>query len=210
MVRESIQNLCTVLANTSLTLHNLICILLLSSITIYKLASPVYGTDINCNVDIFDVVTINSNIMTLTVGCCFCSCVRRKDAKLVLSVLKDEKDKSLLRFVDVGPIYASPDYEVGIDDAIKFFPHDYDEMDGEVKIWLAQQSARDEEAAAVGDGDGDGDENGDGGGCASAEGEESPVKGDGEDAGEEADGSQPQQKDQQQPSTPAPAAPEIG
>ncbi|KAL5241449.1 hypothetical protein ACI65C_008859 [Semiaphis heraclei] len=68
-----------------------------------------------------------------------------KEAKLVLSVLMDDKDKSLLRFVDVGPIYVSPDHEVGIDDAIKFFPHDYDEMDGEVKLWLAQQEVRDEE-----------------------------------------------------------------
>lgn len=65
-----------------------------------------------------------------------------KDAKLVLSVLKDENDKSLLQFVDVGPIYVSLDYEMGIDDAIKFFPHDYDEMDGELKTLLAQ----DEEA----------------------------------------------------------------
>lgn len=63
----------------------------------------------------------------------------------MLSVLMDDKDKSLLRFVDVGPIYVSPDHEVGIDDAIKFFPHDYDEMDGEVKLWLAQQEVRDEE-----------------------------------------------------------------
>ncbi|XP_015368919.1 PREDICTED: uncharacterized protein LOC107165271 [Diuraphis noxia] len=68
-----------------------------------------------------------------------------KEAKLVLSVLMDDNDKSLLRFVDVGPIYVSPDQEVGIDDAIKFFPHDYDEMDGEVKLWLAQQEVRDEE-----------------------------------------------------------------
>ncbi|XP_025414202.1 thioredoxin domain-containing protein 3-like isoform X2 [Sipha flava] len=79
-----------------------------------------------------------------------------KDGKLVLSVLKDDNDKSLLRFVDVGPIYVSPDSDVGIDDAIKFFPHDFDQMDGEVKIWLAQQSAREEEAmAAVEDGDGE-------------------------------------------------------
>lgn len=82
-----------------------------------------------------------------------------KDAKLVLSVLKDDKDKSLLRFVDVGPIYVSPDYEVGIDDAIKFFPHDFDDNDGEIKIWLAQQSARDEEMAAgeeyTGEGEGE-------------------------------------------------------
>ncbi|XP_060863647.1 thioredoxin domain-containing protein 3 homolog isoform X1 [Metopolophium dirhodum] len=72
-----------------------------------------------------------------------------KDAKLVLSVLMDDKDKSLLRFVDVGPIYVSPDHETGIDDAIKFFPHDFDEMDGEVKLWLAQQEVRDEEATGV-------------------------------------------------------------
>lgn len=70
-----------------------------------------------------------------------------KDAKLVLSVLKDDKDKSMLRFVDVGPIYVSPDCESGIDDAIKFFPHDFDEMDGEIKMWLAQNLAQDEEAA---------------------------------------------------------------
>lgn len=50
-----------------------------------------------------------------------------------------------MRFVDVGPIYVSPDFETGIDDAIKFFPHDFDEMDGEVKTWLAQQSAREDE-----------------------------------------------------------------
>lgn len=67
----------------------------------------------------------------------------------MLSVLWDDKDKSLLRLVDVGPIYVSPDYEMGIDDAIKFFPHDFDEADGEVKTWLAQQSARDEEAIAA-------------------------------------------------------------
>lgn len=73
--------------------------------------------------------------------------LRSKDAKLVLSVLKDDKDKSMLRFVDVGPIYVSPDCESGIDDAIKFFPHDFDEMDGEIKMWLAQNLARDEEAA---------------------------------------------------------------
>lgn len=131
---------------------------------------------------------------------------------MVLSVLRDEKDKSLLRFVDVGPVYASPDYEVGIDDAIKFFPHDYDEMDGEVKIWLAQQSARDEEAAAAGDDDEDGD--GGDGGCASAEGDGARAEGEGEGTGVEADGSQPQQQkeqqQQQQPSTPAPAAPEVG
>jgi len=61
----------------------------------------------------------------------------------------DDKDKSLLRFVDVGPIYVSPDQEVGIDDAIKFFPHDFDEMDGEVKLWLAQQEVREEEDTGV-------------------------------------------------------------
>lgn len=63
----------------------------------------------------------------------------------MLSVLKDDKDKSLLRFVDVGPIYVSPNFEIGIDDAIKFFPHDFDEMDGELKTWLAQQSAHEDE-----------------------------------------------------------------
>lgn len=63
----------------------------------------------------------------------------------MLSVLKDDKDRSLLRFVDVGPIYVSPDDNSGIDDAIKFFPHDFDEMDGEVKAWLAE-SALDENA----------------------------------------------------------------
>jgi len=45
----------------------------------------------------------------------------------------------------------SPDHEAGIDDAIKFFPHDFDEMDGEVKLWLAQQEVRDEEATGVDD-----------------------------------------------------------
>lgn len=69
--------------------------------------------------------------------------VRSKDAKLVLSVLRDDKDKSLLRFVDVGPIYVSPDYEAGIDDSNKYFPYDFDQIDGEVKMWLA---ARNEEA----------------------------------------------------------------
>lgn len=80
-----------------------------------------------------------------------------KDAILVLSVLKDDKDKSLLRFVDVGPIYVSPDYEVGIDDAIRFFPHDYDDNDGEIKIWLAQQLVHDEEMAAGDEYDGEGE-----------------------------------------------------
>lgn len=70
-----------------------------------------------------------------------------KGVKLILSVLKDEKDKSLLRFVEAGPIYVSPEYEKGINDAIKFFPHDYDEMDGELKTLLA----RDEEAMAEGE-----------------------------------------------------------
>lgn len=73
----------------------------------------------------------------------------------------DDKDKSLLRFVDVGPIYVSPDHETGIDDAIKFFPHDFDEMDGEVKLWLAQQEIRDEEATDV-DVLGEGGEGGEG------------------------------------------------
>ncbi|XP_027839920.2 thioredoxin domain-containing protein 3 homolog isoform X2 [Aphis gossypii] len=81
-----------------------------------------------------------------------------KDAKLVLSVLMDDKDKSLLRFVDVGPNYASPDYESGIDDAIKFFPYDFDEMDGEVKLWLAQQEIQDEEDTGVECGLGEGEE----------------------------------------------------
>lgn len=81
-----------------------------------------------------------------------------KDAKLVLSVLMDDKDKSLLRFVDVGPNYASPDYESGIDDAIKFFPYDFDEMDGEVKLWLAQQEIQDEEDTGVEYGLGEGEE----------------------------------------------------
>lgn len=70
-----------------------------------------------------------------------------KDAKLILSVLKDEKDKSLLRFVDAGPNYVSPDYEVGINDAIKFFPHDFEELDGELKVLLA----RDEGSMAEGE-----------------------------------------------------------
>ncbi|XP_027838372.2 uncharacterized protein LOC114120611 [Aphis gossypii] len=67
-----------------------------------------------------------------------------KEAKLVLSVLMDDKDKSLLRFVDVGPIYVSPNEEVGIDDAIKFFPYNFDEMDGEIKLWLDQQEIQSE------------------------------------------------------------------
>lgn len=73
--------------------------------------------------------------------------MRSKDAKLVLSVAKDDKDKSLLRFVDVGPIYVSPDSDLGIDDSNKYFPHNFYEMDGEVKTWLS--SAQDEEAAAA-------------------------------------------------------------
>lgn len=72
-----------------------------------------------------------------------------KSGKLVLSMLKDDNDKNLLRFVDVGPIYVSPDSDLGIDDANKFFPHNFEHMDGEVKTWLAQQAARDEEAAAA-------------------------------------------------------------
>ncbi|XP_022160062.1 thioredoxin domain-containing protein 3 homolog [Myzus persicae] len=68
-----------------------------------------------------------------------------KEAKLVLSVLMDDKDKSLLRLVELGPIYVSPDHEVGIDDAIKFFPYDFDEMEGEIKLWLSQQTAQNEE-----------------------------------------------------------------
>lgn len=60
-----------------------------------------------------------------------------------MSVIKDEKDQSLLRFVDFGPIYVSPNENTGIDDAIKFFSHNYDELDGEVKVWLTQ-SALDE------------------------------------------------------------------
>ncbi|XP_025192829.1 uncharacterized protein LOC112592883 [Melanaphis sacchari] len=67
-----------------------------------------------------------------------------RDAKLVLSVLMDDKDKSLLRFVDVGPIYVSPNQEVGIDDAIKFFPYNFDEMEGEIKLWLDQQKIQNE------------------------------------------------------------------
>ncbi|XP_060842938.1 uncharacterized protein LOC132923123 isoform X2 [Rhopalosiphum padi] len=81
-----------------------------------------------------------------------------KDAKLVLSVLRDDKDKSLLRFVDVGPNYVSPDHESGIDDAIKFFPYDFDELDGEVKLWLAQQEVQDEEDTGVDHGLGEGEE----------------------------------------------------
>lgn len=63
----------------------------------------------------------------------------------MLAVLMDDKDKSLLRFVDIGPIYVSPDHQVGIDDAIKFFPYNFDEMDGEIKLWLAQQELLNEE-----------------------------------------------------------------
>ncbi|XP_050526779.1 uncharacterized protein LOC126897310 isoform X3 [Daktulosphaira vitifoliae] len=70
-----------------------------------------------------------------------------KDAKLVISVLKDDKDKYLLRFVDVGPVYVSSDENIGIDDAIKFFPHDFEEMDGEIKLWLARET-REENAQA--------------------------------------------------------------
>jgi len=81
-----------------------------------------------------------------------------KDAKLVLSVLMDDKDKSLLRFVDIGPIYVSPDHEVGIDDAIKFFPYNFDEMDGEINLWLSQQKIRNEEETGVEYEFGEGDE----------------------------------------------------
>lgn len=63
----------------------------------------------------------------------------------MLSVLVDDKEKSLLRLVDLGPIYVSPDQEVGIDDAIKFFPYNFDEMDGEIKMWLAEQEMKNEE-----------------------------------------------------------------
>lgn len=71
-----------------------------------------------------------------------------KDATLVLSVLKDENDKSLLQFVDIGPVYVSPDHEEGIDDANKFFPYNFDEMDGEIKLWLDQQAHRNQEDMA--------------------------------------------------------------
>ncbi|KAL4104761.1 hypothetical protein QTP88_020038 [Uroleucon formosanum] len=81
-----------------------------------------------------------------------------KEAKLVLSVLTDDKDKSLLRFVDIGPIYVSPDREVGIDDAFKFFPYNFDEMDGEIKLWLSQQEIRNEEDMGVEYEFGEGDE----------------------------------------------------
>ncbi|XP_015377353.1 PREDICTED: uncharacterized protein LOC107171618, partial [Diuraphis noxia] len=72
-----------------------------------------------------------------------------KEATLVLSVLKDDSDKSLLQFVDIGPMYVSPDHKVGIDDTIKFFPYDFDEMDGEIKLWLDQQALRNEEYTAT-------------------------------------------------------------
>lgn len=81
-----------------------------------------------------------------------------KEAKLVLSVLMDDKDKSLLRFVDIGPIYVSPDHEIGIDDAMKFFPYNFDEMDGEIKLWLAQQEVRNEEDTGLEYEFGEGDE----------------------------------------------------
>lgn len=81
-----------------------------------------------------------------------------KEAKLVLSVLMDDKDKSLLRFVDIGPIYVSPDHEIGIDDAMKFFPYNFDEMDGEIKLWLSQQEVRNEEDTGLEYEFGEGDE----------------------------------------------------
>lgn len=93
--------------------------------------------------------------MTVIVNCYLFSC--SKDGKLVLSVLKDDNDKSLLRFVNFRPIYVSPNSEVGIDDAIKFFPHNFDHMDGEVNIWLALQSAWEEEYA-VAEEEGEGEE----------------------------------------------------
>jgi len=43
----------------------------------------------------------------------------------------------------------SPDHEVGIDDAIKFFPYNFDEMEGEIKLWLSQQALRNEEDTAA-------------------------------------------------------------
>lgn len=55
---------------------------------------------------------------------------------MVLSVIKDNKDKSMLRFIDTGPIYVSSDGETGINDAVKYFPYDFSAMEGEVKIWL--------------------------------------------------------------------------
>jgi len=55
---------------------------------------------------------------------------------LVLSVLRDDGDKSLLRFAGFGPAYMSPNHEAGIDDADKFFPYDFDQMDGELNVWL--------------------------------------------------------------------------
>ncbi|VVC37217.1 Nucleoside diphosphate kinase-like domain,Domain of unknown function DUF4746 [Cinara cedri] len=57
-----------------------------------------------------------------------------KDAKLVLSVIKDYKDKSMLRFIDAGPIYVSTDSELGIDDAAQFFPYNFEEIEGEIKM----------------------------------------------------------------------------
>jgi len=52
----------------------------------------------------------------------------------------------------------SPDHESGIDDAIKFFPYDFDELDGEVKLWLVQQEVQDEEDTGVDHGLGEGEE----------------------------------------------------
>jgi len=55
---------------------------------------------------------------------------------LVLSVLCDDGDKSLLRFAGFRPTYMSPDCETGIDDSDKFFPYDFDQLDGELNAWL--------------------------------------------------------------------------
>lgn len=56
----------------------------------------------------------------------------------------------MLRFINAGPIYVSPDSETGIDDADQFFPYNYDEMDGEVQVWL-DQLAYQKEAAGIGE-----------------------------------------------------------
>lgn len=64
----------------------------------------------------------------------------------MLSVLQDDRDKSMLRFINAGPIYVSPDSETGIDDADHFFPYNFDEMEGEIQMWLDQLAYQKETA----------------------------------------------------------------
>jgi len=62
--------------------------------------------------------------------------MRSKDVMLVLSVMWDNEDKNLLRFASFEPAYMSPNYKVGINDSDKYFPYDYDQMEGELNMPL--------------------------------------------------------------------------